>query len=1107
MIFPLLRNAWRMFPISIRSRQLIRRRLFLHLPWLFRWHSAFPEHIATTARKALQLEAATGGEISTVDCFRILTAPPPAHLPVRIIAFYLPQFHAIPENDAWWGKGFTEWTNVVRGKPRFPGHYQPHLPGELGFYDLRDSAVVRRQIDIARLYGVAGFAFYFYWFSGRRLLEEPLQGYLRDQARDLPFCLCWANESWTRRWDGREQDVLMPQAHSPEDDVEFIQYISRYLLDSRYIRIRGRPLLIVYRPDLLPDPKATVSRWRHWCRSNGVGELYLAYTQSFESNEPEVYGMDAAIEFPPNNSDAPEITDQVDGLEPGFTGAVYDWTVFPRRSRNYRLPRYQLFRGVTPSWDNDARRNGSGAIFVGSSPSGYRDWLENALRDTMRRVAEPSERCVFVNAWNEWAEGAHLEPDQRYGYAYLEATREALQRASAAVTRRILVVSHDALPHGAQYLALYIGRALRDELNYHVRFVILGEGRLLSEFERIAPIDVIEGGLGFARQATKLAERLQASGITDAILNSTASGRFAPALRSAGIRVLALVHELPGLIASQRLAKHAVAIGKCAHTIVFPSQTTLNGFRRFTPIPEASAVIRPQGLYKRGRRASDDLLTARERLRQELGLESDCHIVLGVGYGDRRKGFDLFVNICTDVCRRRQDVVFVWIGRIDHALQSDATASVIEDGFESRLILPGHQQDTTRFYAGADVFAMTSREDPFPSVVLEALDAGLGVIAFEGAGGFDTLASSDAVRLLPAFDTAAFADETLNLLDGDARSTSTADAAKALVAREFGFRRYLLDILSHTTDPPPRVSVIVPNYNYCRYLPQRIASIVAQSVPIYELIVLDDASTDGSQSWLESQLSRFDSEATVVANNKRSGSPFVQWRNGVGLARGDYVWIAEADDLADPSFLQTVLSGFSDERVVLSYTQSQQIDDQGTVIAEDYLDYVSDISETRWRACYTSEGRTEIRSALAVKNTIPNVSAVLFERSALLRALESQRSTIAGQENVGDWLVYIELLKQGNLSFHSQALNLHRRHMDSVTLSKLNAGHLAQVMATQQQIQQEFHIDDRTKGLALAYAQSLFEEFDLSTRQHPMVTAHPDFSRYIHNRNDVQIDT
>jgi len=377
---------------------------------------------------------------------RLAPDAPPFEKAARVIAFYLPQFHPIPENDAWWGKGFTEWTNVKPAKPQFEGHYQPHVPDDfLGYYDLRDTAVMRKQIELAKQYGIEGFCFYTYWFTGHRLLETPVDNYLADPSLDLPFCICWANENWSRRWDGLDSELLMEQHYSPEDDINFITNTAKYLTDPRYIRINGKPLLLIYRPNLFPDMRATAERWRSWCRDNDVGEIYLTYPQSFECVDPALYGFDAACEFPPNNCAPPNITESVTPINDDFGAAVYDWRTFVERSKAYKDPGYKLFRGVTPSWDNTARRKNKGSILLHSTPRGYQEWLYNAINDTLARFANPDERLVFINAWNEWAEGAHLEPDQHYGYAWLETTRMAQVRALTATaikTDTMAIVIH-----------------------------------------------------------------------------------------------------------------------------------------------------------------------------------------------------------------------------------------------------------------------------------------------------------------------------------------------------------------------------------------------------------------------------------------------------------------------------------------------------------------------------------------------------------------------------------------------------------------------------------------------------------------------------------------
>ena len=344
---------------------------------------------------------------------------------VKLIAFYLPQFHPIPENDEWWGKGFVEWTNVSKAVPQFVGHYQPHLPGELGFYDLRVPEIQKRQIELARHYGIYGFAFHYYWFNGKRLLEKPLDLFLNSDE-DFPFCVCWANENWTRRWDGQEHELLIAQNHSPESDLRFIEDISSILKDPRYIRIDGRPLLIVYRANIIPDIKNTVKLWRDYCIDHGIGNPYLVAAQTFWFEDPRLVDFDAAVEFPPHNVSMTNITNAVQVSNPTYQGNVYAYSEIVRKSTSLPEKEYKVFKTIFPGWDNEARKPEKGNSFAFASPARYKDWLLKTAEITLRDP-DPEKRLVFINAWNEWGEGAHLEPDRKYGYAYLQATLDALK--------------------------------------------------------------------------------------------------------------------------------------------------------------------------------------------------------------------------------------------------------------------------------------------------------------------------------------------------------------------------------------------------------------------------------------------------------------------------------------------------------------------------------------------------------------------------------------------------------------------------------------------------------------------------------------------------------
>lgn len=349
----------------------------------------------------------------------------PASTPeaVRLIAFYLPQFHPIPENDRWWGKGFTEWTNVARARPLFQGHYQPHLPGELGFYDLRVPEVREAQAALAAEHGVHGFCYYHYWFGGRRLLQRPLDDLLASRTA-LPFCVCWANETWTRRWDGGNHEILIAQEHSPEDDLRFIESLVPMFRDERYIRVQGRPLLLVYRVDLLPDAARTAATWRDACRRARLPEPYLVSVESFaNTGDPRAFGFDAATEFP-GHQFPPDV--EIPRERTGLAARLFDYPRFADHMMRRPDPGYKRFRGVLPSWDNTPRMGERASVFVNTSPAKYGEWLREAVRRT-REEREPGERLLFVNAWNEWGEGCHLEPDAALGRAYLEVTREAMR--------------------------------------------------------------------------------------------------------------------------------------------------------------------------------------------------------------------------------------------------------------------------------------------------------------------------------------------------------------------------------------------------------------------------------------------------------------------------------------------------------------------------------------------------------------------------------------------------------------------------------------------------------------------------------------------------------
>lgn len=352
----------------------------------------------------------------------------------KLVAFYLPQYHPIPENDSWWGPGFTEWTNVSRARPLFSGHYQPHIPADLGFYDLRLPETRADQAALAARYGIGAFCYYHYWFTGRRVLERPFNEVLASGKPDFPFLLCWANEDWTRAWDGHSRQVLLEQVYSPEDDRAHFEALLPAFTDRRYLKKDGRPIFLVYRARNLPDARATTNRWREMARAHGLPGLYLLRMESFweESGDPEPLGFDAAVEFQPEwrvLADPRWRRTIRKGMRrfgltwPGsLRHNIHNYADVVRRALEKPRPDYLRYPGVAPSWDNSARRTWDGLILEDCQPKIYEDWLRAVL-------SREQPEMVFINAWNEWAEGCHLEPCRRWGHAYLEATKQALTGA------------------------------------------------------------------------------------------------------------------------------------------------------------------------------------------------------------------------------------------------------------------------------------------------------------------------------------------------------------------------------------------------------------------------------------------------------------------------------------------------------------------------------------------------------------------------------------------------------------------------------------------------------------------------------------------------------
>lgn len=352
----------------------------------------------------------------------------------KVIAWYLPQFHQIDINNDFHGKGFTEWTNTSKALPLFTGHYQPHIPYDVGYYNLLNVDTWKRQIFLAKHYGIYGFCIHYYWFSGIKLMEKPLEFLLDHKELDIPFCFNWANENWTALWDGGNREIMLEQKLKEKDGKKFMEDILPYMKDARYIKIDEKPVLLIYRISTFEHERAKklLHEMRTFAKNVGFPDLYiiLADTQVCKGNVDE-WGADALVEYQPHKILELMNEYKLNGyLNPYFNGKIYDSTSFIAQKRYMRNHDGQVyFRSALTSWDNTARKALSNAIVLsGLDPSTFKIWLKDIIDESQKIHSDP-ENIVFVNSWNEWAEGSHLEPDLKYGYAFLQSVKEAIEES------------------------------------------------------------------------------------------------------------------------------------------------------------------------------------------------------------------------------------------------------------------------------------------------------------------------------------------------------------------------------------------------------------------------------------------------------------------------------------------------------------------------------------------------------------------------------------------------------------------------------------------------------------------------------------------------------
>lgn len=956
---------------------------------------------------------------------------------VDVFAFYLPQFHKVEENDDWWGEGFTEWANLSRGVPRYEGHYQPRVPGGLGFYDLSGKQALSAQVKLARNAGLTGFGIYYYNFGPKKLLRKPLE-LLRDSPElDINYFLIWANESWSRRWDGSEADVLAAQEYAKGFEKNLAKDFCSYFADARYHSIDGHPLLVIYRASHIPDSKKFIKKLRTECKKHGYEPL-IFIAQSFGDSDPRVHGADGAIEFPPHklSSELSLINDKKNLYTGNPELKVYSYDEVVQASLASPDSEFRLIKTAFPSWDNDARKQGASSVFDGATPDKFEAWLKALIE--MERKKCPEHGIVCINAWNEWGEGAYLEPDRHLGYANLNAVLRALTSRPSYKKKSVVLVGHDLFDGGAQRLLLEIGKQLKQSgaavlflivseaacsENLLLRYKLAGEVRFLSETAQNNSWDALHAELS-ARETTSF------------IFNTSLSAQWAHALpQLKGSKFVLLVHEMTGMLKLSCDANRLKDNIDLFSTVVFPAKVVQAQFERFIGKSVPVAAIQPQGMYKR----VSDLephVGNEERFRQFVGKKRHPLVVVGVGYADLRKGFDLFVNTCVELTRRNVDVLFVWQGGVHPDFDRWLFADMEHLIRQKRLLLVPSNENIGNIMSVADAYFLSSREDPFPSVAMEAWHFGVPVFAFRRSGGIADLIEKDG-RLGVTLAELSIVDATnkLESLKADAQRPAEQQSLRSYrrtyvhAKHEFAsFTRRLAEYCSLSA----QVDVCVLTYNHERFIRDRLQSIMEQTAFRRTVRVFDASSNDSTRDQVAAFNLEKEFSISVLTTPQNGGYLPDLWRTAVNATTAEFVWLAEGDDSSHPHFLDRCLDVLQKDRTIgLVFTGVQRIDDKGEGLDTSIQSYVESIMGYAWSSGGVFDGQQFLEAGATVANPITNISAVVWRREALIQALDVF-SKFNKLHFAFDWMLYVALAKHGwKVAYTIDMLSRHRIYGES----------------------------------------------------------------------------
>ncbi len=671
------------------------------------------------------------------------------------------------------------WTKIAKTMPMFAGHYQPRLPGELGFYDPVANETIRKQMELARHYGIYGFCIFSSSLNADEDWGAPLENILNNPDLDLPFCICldYGKKAYTQK------------AFDTDSVIGLAKKILPALMDERYIKLNGKPVLVIHKPEKAPGIKKITGIWREYFQSNGAGNINLFFMRT----SPDLYEgvADAYIESPRFNI-------ELQGYQPlsnndmhffsKFNGKIYDYSDISKKKYYLTQTAYKLYKTVMLPFDDTPKNRARATIYHNFSIEAYMEWLRDIIQFTWDHFPD-EEKVLFIDSWNGWMDGTQLEPNCRFGYSVLQATAECLQSEA----KKIIFVSHDAFHHGAQLLSLHIIRQLKESFGYNVYLILRHGGELVPDFEKYTK-EIVQIGRDI-ESISQLVSKIRSWHTDIAICNTVVSGDVLGLLADQGICCISLIHEMPDIIRQMEALDSFRQIVEKAEKIVFPSDFVRKSDLKVLPFDLDKTVIRPQGLY-RNNPYKQNIQSARDKVRNELGIAREALIVLGVGIADGRKGFDLFAKCA----KRLQDprVCFVWVGNLEtplfwEILSMCKNAGLIE---KKRVVFIPAVEDVGKYFAAADLYLLTSREDPFPSVVIEAMDAGVPVIAFEDCGGYVDIVSGNTGMLVPKEDTAALCSCIRDHLYNEGLLKKKSKACLKLIRDKFDFNDYVNFLLN-----------------------------------------------------------------------------------------------------------------------------------------------------------------------------------------------------------------------------------------------------------------------------------------------------------------------